>query len=200
MTELFQIIADFQPKIPGWCVPEKAVTLAALVLAIRPEVSLEIGVYGGSSLFGMALAHKAIQKGIVVGIDPWNVAVAVREQTTEADRKWWGGLNMTKIHGDFLKLISDHQLDKFTKIIRNESRYVEPPNSIGLLHVDGSHADTAISDMVRFAPKVCVGGFVVTDDSGWTGGGVSRGEQRLTSLGFVKRYALGTGAVFQRIS
>lgn len=200
MTELFQIIADFQGQIPGWCPKEKAVTLAALVLAIRPEVSLEIGVYGGASLFGMALAHKAIQKGIVVGIDPWNTAVAAREQTTEEDRKWWSDLNMTKIHGDFLKLISDHQLDKYTKIIRNESRYVEPPNSIGVLHIDGSHSDTAISDMVRFAPKVCIGGFVVTDDSNWSGGGVSRGEERLKALGFSKRFALGTGAVFQRVS
>lgn len=199
MTELFQIIRQFHAPIPGWCTEAKAVTLASIVIALRPEVSVEIGIYGGKSFFPIALAHKAINFGVAIGIDPWDTDVAIREQTCDVDREWWGNVNMAKLHGDFIRLLGDHKLDKYSKIIRKESRLVEPPNLIGLLHVDGSHSDTALMDMMRFAPRVAKGGFLVTDDTTWTGGGVARGEDHIRKLGFVRHYILETGAVFQRL-
>jgi len=186
-------------KIPGWCVTEKAMVLAGIVATLRPEVSLEIGVYGGSSFLPIALAHKMIGRGIAIGIDPWSNATAMREQTREIDREWWSSLDLEKIYTGFMENIKLHGLEKFVRIHRNESRNVPPPNQIGLLHVDGSHGDTAVGDMMKFAPKVHPGGFCVTDDTTWHGGAVARGEQRLIGLGFKKLYALGTGAVFQRI-
>ncbi len=199
MTNLFSKIAAENARLDGWCSLPKAFTLAGIVLAIRPEVSVEIGVYGGRSLIPMALAHQAIGRGAVWGIDPWSNHVAVREQTTNVDREWWGKSDLEGLFRKVMSAIELNQLAPFTKIIRNESQFVPPPRGISLLHVDGSHSDTATRDIVAFAPNVTVGGFVVMDDLAWAGGGPQRGEQRLLQLGFRKLYALETGAVFQRV-
>jgi Methyltransferase domain len=198
--EIFKtILATRPPVMLGWCDIDKAITLSAIVLAFRPELSVEIGVYGGSSFLPIALAHMQIGKGKAIGIDPWSAEIAAREQKGDDHKNWWIRQDMNKVHNDFMARIAQHKLQPFTEIIRKESQHVEPPEKIGLLHVDGSHVEMAISDMMRFAPKVIMGGICVTDDSDWEGGAVGRGEQRLLEMGFVKLYKLGTGAVFQRI-
>lgn len=198
MKELFQTIESLQ-TLPGWCSNEKACTLASMVLALRPALTLEIGVFGGRSFLPMALAHKAIKTGICVGIDAWDKDVAVREQTTNEDREWWAKVDQHQIYANFMQQIYNHDLDKIVQIYRVESRNFQPPNQISVLHIDGSHTQTATTDMVRFGPKVVMGGFLVTDDTDWKGGGVAAGEQRLVQFGFKKLYGLGTGAVFQKI-
>ncbi len=200
MKELFKVIAEVHPLLPGWCSTEKAITMASLVLAYRPEVTVEIGVFGGASFIPMALAHKAIGHGVAIGIDPWDTKIAVKEQTTILDREWWADTDMNVIHGDFMNRLALLRLESVTRIQRQTSNQAHPPHAVGLLHVDGSHSATALSDIIRYAPKVVSGGFVVTDDSEWKGGGVAMGEQRLIQIGFKRLYALGTGAVFQRIS
>lgn len=198
MTDLFQTVASLQ-SLPGWCPLDKSLTLASLIMSYRPEISLEIGVFGGRSLLPMALAHKAIGSGYVIGIDPWSTEIAVREQTADVDRAWWGALDMKKIYKDFVGEINRRDLAKWVRIAVDESRYVPPPDNIGVLHVDGSHSVTASNDMMRFGPHVVKGGFLITDDTDWIGGGVALGEKRILELGFKPLYKLGTGAVFQRI-
>ena len=41
-----------------------------MVLALRPAVVVEIGVWRGSSLLPMALALKELGRGQIVGVDP----------------------------------------------------------------------------------------------------------------------------------
>lgn len=200
IENLFQRITEVQPSLDGWCSTDKAITLASIVVACRPEVIVEVGVYGGKSLIPMALACKALNHGIVVGIDPWSNEVAQREQTTQADREWWATqVDLEKIHTTFRAKLKELDLEKWVHIQRKESRNADVPNGISVLHVDGSHAETAFHDVVKFAPRVVVGGFCVTDDSNWTGGGVSRGERRLLEVGFKRIAPLGTGQIFQRI-
>ena len=57
------------PMIGDWCPLDKAKTLAAMVLALRPAVVVEIGVWRGSSLLPMALALKELGRGQIVGVD-----------------------------------------------------------------------------------------------------------------------------------
>lgn len=191
-------IARVQPSLPGWCTPEKATVLASMILSRRPAVSLEIGVYGGSSFIPIALAHKAVGCGVAIGVEPWMVPVAVEAQTENESREWWANQDMEKLYRDFMDKIKSLELEPFVKIFRMKSDDAPLPNSIGLLHIDGAHSDQAIRDVVRFATNVEASGFVVTDDSNWHGGGVARAEQRLEQLRFKRLYALGTGAVFQR--
>lgn len=195
---LFNILQEIQPKLPGWCNPLKALTLASIVIARRPACSVEIGVYGGSSFIAIAVAHQLIGYGKAIGIDAWDNQVAVAAQTENESREWWANQDLEKIYQDLFALLDLHGMGNVAQLVRQQSNRVTPPNSIGLLHVDGGHNDQAITDVVRFAPRVEPGGFVVTDDTNWTGGGVQRAEAMLITMKFRKLYALGTGAVFIR--
>ena len=195
---LFNILQEIQPKLPGWCNPLKALTLASIVIARRPACSVEIGVYGGSSFIAIAVAHQLIGYGKAIGIDAWDNQVAVAAQTENESREWWANQDLEKIYQDLFALLDLHGMGNVAQLVRQQSNRVTPPNSIGLLHVDGGHNDQAITDVVRFAPRVEPGGFVVTDDTNWTGGGVQRAEAMLITMKFRKLYALGTGAVFVR--
>jgi hypothetical protein len=201
IPELFKTVSETNPEtiLPGWCSEAKALTLASIVVALRPDVSLECGVYGGRSLFPMAFAHKAINHGFVIGIDPWSREVGIREQTTDADREWWAKLDYEGLHSGVRAFIAKHQLEQWVEIDRNETRLAKAPNVINLLHIDAGHGECAVHDAVKFGPRVPIGGFCVTDDTNWTGGGVTRAEQRLTEFGFKRICALESGALWQRL-
>lgn len=199
MIELFQQIADVQPKLPGWCTPEKAATLASLVIAQRPNVTLEIGIYGGSSFIPLALAHKAIGRGMVVGIEPWDKTAAVMAQTTNEDRAWWDAQDLEQIYANFMATLRGLSLENVSRIIRKKSNDADIPPAVGLAHIDGAHNDQAVTDVMRVAQHVEIGGYMVLDDLAWHGGGVTRAAQRLQQMGYKQLYLLGTGAVYQRV-
>lgn len=195
---LFETISKIQPKLPGWCCPEKAEALAAMVVAIRPMISVEIGVFGGSSFIPIALAHKHINYGIVVGIDPWDKSESIKNETAE-NAAWWQDQDHDLIYYQFAARLKELELEKFTTIWRQTSDRAQPPNVIDLLHIDGSHTDQAVRDVVRYASKVRPGGFCVMDDLDWKTGGVRRAESRLLQMHYTLLYALGTGAAYQRV-
>lgn len=200
MKDLIDTISKAHPTIPGWCPLDKACVLASMVFTLRPQVTVEIGVYGGRSFIPMALAHKAVGYGVAYGIDAWSNVVAVREQPSAEHREWWSKYDIERIYNTFIYHIQQHNLQDFTRIIRNESRMVQPPNAIDILHIDGSHEKTTITDAVRFGPKVVLGGFCIMDDTdGVHGPCPAQAEQRLIAMGFKKLYCLGTGSVLQRI-
>lgn len=185
--------------LPGWCSEEKAEVLASIVLVNRPAVSLEIGVFGGSSFFPIALAHKTIGAGTVVGVDPWDKATAIAAQVDQESREWWDKIDYEGLYQGVLALINVHGLNNVARIMRKKSSMIDVPPGIGLLHIDGAHNDEAVRDVVRFCQHVEVGGYCVMDDLNWQGGGPARAAQRLIQMGYKKLYDLGTGAVFQRV-
>jgi hypothetical protein len=201
MNKLFQTISEIQPKLRGWCSPEKAIALASAVVTIRPEISVEIGVYSGSSFIPIALAHKAVGHGYAIGIDAWDKDVMQREYKGQHQhQEWWSKIDQDKIYSEFMSQIVCLELTSFVKIIRKESRFVQPPSTCGLLHIDGGHSDTAISDAVRFSPHVQVGGIIVCDDTdGGHGPMPALAEKNILTMGFKRLYGLGTGSVLQRI-
>lgn len=199
MTEnLFTRIDAIQPKLPGWCVLPKAHALAAAVLTLRPDVVVEIGVFGGSSFVPMAMALKEIGRGTAIGIDPWNNAAAAKGMQGEHE-KWWGTTDLEGIYNGFTDKITSLGLNDCVKIFRMESDAVSPPPEISILHIDGNHSDQAIKDVERFASKVRIGGLCFSDDIQWEGGGVLRSVEKLKMLGFRQIYDIDKGAMFQRI-
>lgn len=202
MIALFQKISEVVPTRGQWCEGDKANRLAAIVLALKPSVTVEIGVYLGGSFLPMALAHKHLGHGVVVGIDPWSNAAA--EEGYEGDnRKWWGNVvDLEAIYQDFIKCVHLLGVDNVTDIRRAKSDDVEPPPIIDVLHVDGQHTEQAVRDVRRFGSKVRIGGVVVMDDTDWANGEdrpVRRAEQWLIDNGFSMLYTLGTGAVYERV-
>lgn len=195
---LFDEVRRTNIMFDGWCDEVKALTLASIIVAYRPEISLELGVYGGRSLVPMALAHKAVKRGKVIGVDPWSKAIAVAGQPTEADRKWWADLDIEKIYRDFTERIGTLDVQQYVEIKRTTSERYDPPVAVGLLHIDGLHDKTAIYEAMKFGPRVKVGGFCVVDDLDMFGNHTNAAARRLEGIGFQMIYRVGTGCVMQR--
>ena len=201
MTSLFKQLEAVVSPLPGWATVEKAQTLAAIVIAIRPEITIELGVFGGRSLFGFAMAHKHISKGVVWAVDPWSNAAAM-EGYSNKNAEYWRDLNLDAIYTEFMRNVNVMGLKSVIKVLRAKSDDVVPPPKIDVAHIDGSHTQQAVRDVHRFAPNVRTGGLVIMDDLDWQNDNdrpVQRAAEELKKFGFVHLYPLGTGAVFQRV-
>ena len=198
-TPLHSRIAALVPSLTGWCSVEKANDLALAIIKVRSSVSVEIGVWGGRSLIPMALAHQEQQHGLVWAIDPWSPKASV-EGYDKANSDWWGAQDHDLVYRNFIANLKAHAVEEYVRVVRMKSDDVEPPDNIGMLHLDGQHTDQTIRDVERFATKVIPNGFCFVDDIHWSGGGVERGVEKLLTLGFVKLFVRDTGAMFQRIA
>lgn len=192
----FSEIERLIPLCTGWCTVERAQIMAAAVIAIRPKVSVEIGVWGGRGVTALGIAHKLVG-GTVIGIDPWSREASIQGMSGD-NLKWWSEVDHDAIYTDCLKKIQEADLFGQITIIRQKSDDVIPPKEVGVLVVDGNHSDQALRDVDRYASNVIPGGFVFADDLQWEGGGVLKSVERLKELGFRQLYTLDTGAVFQR--
>ncbi len=199
---LFSQIVDEHPYITGWCSINKAIALASTVVALRPELVYEIGVFGGASAIPIALALKYCNAGKLIAIDPWEKSASV-ENMEPVNAAWWGAVD----HNDVLRKFEAHlqrlSLVPFVTIARTRSDDITP-EEISLLHVDGNHGPQALKDAQRFGACVRVGGIAFLDDIGWSGGNVSKAVDHLLSIGFVKLYtAIDNNCewgVFQRVA
>lgn len=197
---IFEEIDDAVKSIRhGWCTYEKARVLASAIVATRPNVVVEIGVWAGRSLIPMAMALRYNTTGRALAIDPWNAQISSEGMTGE-NLKWWSSVDHEDIYNHFTFFVNHYGLSNIVEIKRCKSNDVEPPESIGLFHCDGNHSEQAVTDVNRFASKVVIGGFCFCDDIHWTGGGVSMAVEALTNLGFKELFKLDTGAMFQRVS
>ncbi len=182
----------------GWCTIPKARTMAMLIVAMKPIVSIEIGVYTGKSAIAMAIAHKFLGKGQVLCIDPWK-AEASSEGYEAEHKEWWSKIDHEAIFREFTNHLIKFGVSAQVEIKRAKSDHVEPPPVIDFLHIDGQHTEQAIRDVSRFASRVKCGGIVVMDDIEWPGGNVKVATQNLLNLGFVELFKLGTGAAYQKV-
>lgn len=201
MTDLFDTISRLVPTLHGWTIPERAAMHAASVLALQPAVTVEIGIFGGRTLLPMALAHKQIGKGVVIGIDPWTPLASVQGQEVDPRHlEYWATCDHEKVMKDFLRHLDLLGVNKYVQVLRKRSDDVEPPAVIDLLHVDGNHGEQALRDAQRFTPKVRVGGLCFVDDPDWPGGGVRKAIQFMESIGFKELFRIDSGIQFQRVS
>lgn len=197
---LFTRIEEALATMPnGWCTVPKAQALAAVVLAQRPSIAVEIGVFGGRSLIPVAMAMQEVGCGIIYGIDPWDAKASEEGQVGE-NAKWWGKLiNHDFIYNTFMADVTRLGVSDFCHIVRKRSDDVTPPENMGFLHLDGNHGPQALNDAQRFAPNVKRGGYCFMDDIGWVGGHVSKACNYIQSIGFVELYRMDTGAMYQRL-
>lgn len=183
---------DSTQSLAGWCSPLKAATLASLVIALRPKISVELGVFSGRSFLPIALAHKYIGSGVAIGIDPWTNDAAIEGYEAE-NKSWWASLNLEKIKQDFLKQITISGVQDFVSIHEIKSDNFIPPEGIGLCHIDGQHTSQSLKDAKRMAQKMIVGGVIVLDDLHWENDGalcVSWARIWLMENGFKELYTV----------
>lgn len=165
-------VLEKQGDIPGWCSKEKAEKLMDLIVEVKPTICVEIGVFGGSSIYPTASALKFLQSGVVYAIDPWEAGESVSGYSKgDPNYKWWKKINYEKVYLKFQKMIKHFQLKEYCKSIRKTSRSalkIFDVESIDILHIDGNHSkEIALEDVKMYLPKVKRGGYIWFDDANW---------------------------------
>lgn len=201
---IFDQIEQSHSKTSGWCSLTKAQTLASIVIATRPKISVEVGVWFGKSAIPIAVAHKHIAHGTLIAVDPWMASCSVIGQTNPADVEWWNHQDAhDQAFNSFKSSVANYDLGNVVQIHRMDSSEFEPPDGIGLFHCDGNHGEKAVSDVERYCPKISIGGFAVLDDLGWSTGSVKKAVDKIKSMGFKELYIVddkeNQWGVFQRI-
>ncbi len=194
---IFEQIETTLPNMDGWCSVEKGKVLAMIVLAMKPSLCVEIGVWGGRSALPVALALKQNNSGKLVAIDAWSPKASV-EGYDEKNADWWREQNHEIIYQKFLDLIHKNNVANFVSVARMKSDDYDLSKEIQYLHIDGQHTIQALTDVERYAVKVSKHGICVMDDILWDGGGVIKAVEKLKEFGFQELFKLGTGAVFQK--
>ena len=147
-----RIVDEFtENRVPGWCPLQKALDLAAAVIAFRPRMSLEIGVFGGKSLLPIAMACEAIDHGVVIGIDPWSPAASSEGYTGE-NAQWWGHLDHEGIYRAFIAGVDRLGLKNRVAIERAKSDDAAVPVSSGSI-VDRRAPGACSAPSQRAEPK-----------------------------------------------
>ncbi len=168
-AEVFSLILEAEANLDGWCSREKALIIARTVLRERPEICVEIGIFGGRSLVPCAAALRHIGSGVIYGIEAWNPDTAVENATTDANDDWWSKFDFSKIKSDFYRFVSATSLVPHVRLIEAPSgRASGLFDRIDYLHIDGSHSTiNAAEDVILYARKVRSGGIIVFDDVNW---------------------------------
>lgn len=175
MTEqLLEKVNSILPTIHGWCCFEKASKFINNIVAEKPQLIVEIGVFGGSSLIPQALALKHNGSGKIYGIDPWTKGAALECMIDDVHKQWWESLDLESIYNHCKENIQKYEVEQYCELIRDKSENVVnqfEDNSIDILHIDGNHSeDLSYKDSTLYFPKVKKGGLIFFDDIFWTEG------------------------------
>ena len=147
----------------GWCTVERAQALAAAVVTLRPSISIIVGIWSGRDMLSMALAHKSIGKGKVIGIDPWFAKVSVQGQIGDHITFWGNQVNHEEAYKEFMLNRNHLGLTDHAEAFRMPSDEFNPMDA-GIIVIDGNHGPQAAIDAERYAPKVLMGGLLYLDD------------------------------------
>ncbi|MBC6983719.1 class I SAM-dependent methyltransferase [Caulobacter sp. 17J80-11] len=164
-----ELIEKAEAQLQGWCSREKAEYLARAVLSQRPEICVEIGVFGGRSLIPCAAALRELGSGEIYGIESWSPQVSVEFNTSAVNDVWWRDIDYGAIKENFLRFLVDERLMREVRVIESSSqRSSQMFDRIDFLHIDGGHSTYGSSeDVILYVRKVVPGGIVVFDDVNW---------------------------------
>lgn len=173
-----------QSSLEGWCTAKKAKSMMDLIYEIQPDLCVEVGVFGGSSIYPTASALKFLQKGQVYAIDPWETRFCLEGYAADnPNYVWWNQVDLDKIYFGFLDMLNRFQLNRYCTVLRAtglQTLDLFADESIDILHIDGNHTETsALSDVEHYFPKVKKGGYIWLDDVNWLS--VSRAKEFLLS-------------------
>lgn len=163
------------PQLQGWCTVAKALHLMGLIRRNRPEVVVELGVYGGRSLLPMVITCASLQIGQVYGVDPWAVDPALEGVLEEENRVWWSeSVDLEQIFQGYetacqtLLLPAERERMHTMRMTSAEAASTFDPGEVNLLHQDGNHSElVSCQEVEQWDPLVAAGGIWVFDDINW---------------------------------
>lgn len=200
--DLKERVCNVLPTIDGWCSYEKARSFIDLVLEVKPNICVEIGVFAGSSVYPVASALKHLGNGFVIAIDPWDRLECIRfldpvRQKTDWD--WWGRLDLRQIETSFLSLLRTYNLEKQVVVLKMPSREAaKKVRLIDILYLDGNLAEEAVLEDLRlYLPKVIPGGYIWLNDALWESRQKAQ-DLLLESSDFIKAIDRGNCLLYQK--
>lgn len=200
-TELMDRIGAHIPKMQGWCEVIKAQKIANLILSLKPEISVELGVFGGRGVIAMAMTHEFLGKGMAWGFDPWEKGATLEGVTTPEDAKWWSELDIEGIYKGFVGEVIAHNLLShlnWARIRSDQAYKLFEDGSIGVLHADSNHSELiSCGEVENWHKKVKVGGYWISDDIDWLT--VWKAQDLLMEKGFEIRENHTKWAVYQKV-
>ncbi len=170
--------------LPGWCSPEKALRLAALVIAERPRLLVELGVFGGRSFAPMAIAMAELVPGtsaneapinrLAVGIDPWTHEACIEgmdphDANDQKNIEYWSKVPLHDVHRRAMGALDNHKLWGIASLLQARAERVVnlfADGAIDFLHIDDNH-HTASRTVELWLPKCRPGATIVFDDTNW---------------------------------
>ena len=170
---LKKTVSSNLPSLEGWCSHEKAMSFIDLVLEVRPKVCVELGVFGGRSLYPVAAALKLLNQGLLIAVDPWDQLESIKYYDPEKDLdhiRWWSKLNMDFIYSSYCYLLKFHGLEEYVETLRQTSQEAAMAidEEIDILHIDGNHSRAvSLFDVQNYLPKVRSGGYIWFTDALW---------------------------------
>lgn len=156
--------------LQGWCSEEKALLFFDLAMQVKPKVCVEIGVFGGASLFPVAYALRNLGQGIIIGIDPYENAECIKDMDSVAAKEhiaWWSRVNLYDVYDYFIDNLTLYGLYDYCTIVKKSSSHaIHEINHIDILHIDGHISEAQIfQDVALYLPKVNPGGYIWIGDT-----------------------------------
>jgi cephalosporin hydroxylase len=188
----------------GWCTIEKARKIIELVQQIKPDLSVELGVYAGRSLLPLAVASKHYNSNSkVIGIDAWSKDASLEGTNSEANNEWWAKIDYNffmKYTFDLLKRFRANDITELWKIKSIEVANKFSYESIDILHQDSNHSEeTSTAEVELYWDKVKHGGFWIFDDTNWPT--TNKAQELLKTKGYEEIYSASQNEwkVFKRL-
>jgi predicted O-methyltransferase YrrM len=159
----YNLLLESYKNLHGWCSEEKSKYLFDLVINIKPDLIVEIGVYRGRSLASFSAAS-LVHNCEVIGIDAYNFDCLVNESyTSEEDLEYSKNLFTTEFNRLGLPFIL---VNKPSEIAINDEIFLN--KKIDILHIDGSHNEShVLLDVNLWLPKLKVNGILIFDDANY---------------------------------
>lgn len=177
-------------SIHGWCTREKALTLMNLVLESKPNLCVELGVFGGKSLLPIALSAKRFHSK-VIGIDAWTAQASLEGTNSDANDKWWSNIDYNQMFEYTRNLMVQNNVDSIVELWKcksNECVEKFENNSIDILHQDSNHSEEISCEEVElYWNKVKSGGYWIFDDTNWET--TQKAQTLLLSKGYEEVYS-----------
>jgi hypothetical protein len=173
IDRLFKRIEDIRSRSMGWCSKEKAKAIATIILNTKPKVCAEVGVFGGSSFFPIALAAQHVHKdAIIYAIDSWNNKDCIEFMPDyDLNKAWWSIVDLNLAFLDFKNILTAEELEKLCVLLKENSILAAnriEDESIEFLHLDGNHSFLgAQMEVHTYLPKVKSGGYILVNDVMW---------------------------------
>lgn len=186
------------PTLPGWCSVAKGLKLAETVFTEKPNVCVELGVFGGRSLVALAFALKALGKGKVFGVDPYTPAASLEGTNDRENSDWWSRLDHEQIYVAAKKALDDLELTHFAEILRMRSQDAAARfESIDLLHQDSNHSEeVSCAELELYSPILKPGGIWIMDDTDWPT--MQKARRKIAGLGFSIVYQDAGWVIFRK--